>query len=283
MHRAAIPRYMAGMNQPGPFDLNTDPRLLYLTPALRTALHKIRYVVERRQGITTVLGDFGLGKSTVLRKIFGEFRVREDVAAVLIGTPKYKTDYSFLRDICAEFGLPPRRSLTEQHRELERFAGEQYLAGRNVLLMIDEGQLLDAKQLEVLRALVNFETNERKLLQVILAGQLELRDRLLERKFGALRSRIFAPTLLSPLSLLETSEMLAFRCAEAQIRNPFPEPTIEALYEHTAGIPREILKVAAMAYELMRLASDETIPPDAIPAAAAEATMNRPLEAEAAR
>lgn len=272
---------MHGMENETPFSLSPDPRLLYITPTLRTALHKIRYVADRRQGITAILGDYGLGKSTVMRRVFEEYAVREDTSVVLIHTPKFKSDYAFLRGICLDFGLPPRRSLLDQQRELEAFVVDQYVQGRNVLLMIDEGQSLDVKQLEVLRVLLNFETNDRKLLQVVLAGQLELRDRLLEDRLGALRSRIFAPTLLSPLSLLETNEMVAFRCQEAQVPNPFPPETVEVIYGSTGGVPREILKICAIAWELARLAGDAVIPPEAIEAATLEATLRRPAEASA--
>jgi general secretion pathway protein A len=272
--------YMTGMESDTPFSLSPDPRLLYITPTLRTALHKVRYVVDRRQGITAILGDYGLGKTTVMRRIFEEYATREDTAVILLHTPKFKSDYAFLRGICLEYGLAPRRSLLDQQRELETFVAEQFAAGRNVLLMIDEGQTLDTRQLEVLRVLLNFETNERKLLQVILAGQLELRDRLLEDKLGALRSRIFAPTLLSPLSLLETSEMIAFRCQEYQAPNRFTDDAVEAVYELTGGVPREILKVCAIAWELAELAGDKTVPREAIEAATSEATLRKPAAAE---
>jgi general secretion pathway protein A len=271
---------MLAMNPETPFSLSPDPRLLYVTPTLRTALHKVRYVVDRRQGITAILGDFGLGKSTVMRRIFEEYATRDDTAVILLHTPKFKSDYAFLRGVCLEYGLPPRRSLLDQQRELETFVVEQFSAGRNVLLMIDEGQSLDVKQLEVLRVLLNFETNERKLLQVVLAGQLELRDRLLEERLGALRSRIFAPTLLSPLSLLETAEMISFRCQEAQAPNRFTSDAIDAIYEQCGGVPREILKVCAMAWELAELAGDATIPREAIEAASGEATLRRPTAVE---
>jgi general secretion pathway protein A len=265
-----------------PFSLSPEPRLLYLTPGLRTALHKVRYVVDRRQGLTAILGDYGLGKTSLMRLVFDSYAVREDTAVVLIPSPNFKSDYAFLKGICREFGIGPRRSALDQQHALEEFVALQFAEDRNVLLMIDEGQRLDLKQLEVLRTLLNFETNERKLIQVLLAGQLELRDRLLEDKMGALRSRVFAPTLLSALSLLETIEMIAHRCQEAQIRNPFSQAAAEAVYELTAGVPRETLKTCAIAYELARLAGDETIPPEAVRAAYNESTLTKPEAAKAA-
>jgi general secretion pathway protein A len=265
-----------------PFSLSPEPRLLYLTPGLRTALHKVRYVVDRRQGLTAILGDYGLGKSSLMRLIFDSYAVRDDTLVALIPSPNFKSDYAFLKGICREFGVGPRRSVLDQQHALEEFVANAFGEGHNVLLMIDEGQRLDGKQLEILRTLLNFETNERKLIQIVLAGQLELRDRLLEDRFGALRSRVFAPTLLSALSLLETVEMIAHRCQEAQIRNPFGQDAAEAVYELTAGVPRETLKVCAIAYELARLAGDDTIPPEAVRAAYTESTLTKPEAAKAA-
>jgi len=261
------------MDKDAPFSLSPDPRYLYLTPSLRTALHKLRYVIDRRQGLSAVLGDFGLGKSSLMRKVYEEYLAKDDCVVAFIHTPTYKSDYAFLKGICAEFGLPGRRSLPDQQGELQAFCIEQFGEGRNVLLLIDDGQKLDPKMLEVVRTLTNFETSDRKLIQTVLAGQIELHDRLLEEKQGALRSRIAFPTHLSALTLLETSEMLAFRCQEAQIPNPFLSDTVEAIYETSNGVPREVLKTAAMAYELMRLAGDATVPPEAIELAKRESKL----------
>jgi general secretion pathway protein A len=264
---------MTGMNDDAPFSLSPDPRFLYLTPALRTALHKLRYVIDRRQGLSAVLGDFGLGKSSLMRKVYEEYLARPDCAVAFIHTPTYKSDYAFLKGICAEFGLASRRSLPDQQGELQAFCIEQFAEGRNVLLLIDDGQKLDSKMLEVVRTLTNFETSDRKLIQTVLAGQIELHDRLLEEKQGALRSRIAFPTHLSALTLLEAGEMLAFRCQEAQIPNPFRPETIEEIYRASNGVPREVLKTAAMAYELMLLAGDTFVPPEAIALATKESKL----------
>lgn len=264
---------MRRMDDTTPFSLSPDPRYLYLTPTLRTAIHKLRYVIDKRQGASAILGDYGLGKSSLLRRIYEEYLSKDDVAVALIHTPTYKSDYAFLKGICAEFGLRPRRSLPDQQMELQGFCIAQFAEGRNVLVLIDDGQKLDAKMLEVVRTLTNFETSNRKLIQTILAGQLELRDRLLDEKQGALRSRIAFPTLLSPLSLLETAEMLAYRCEEAQRKNRFLPETVEEIYRVSNGIPREVLKTAAMAWELADMAGDDMIPVEAIALAASESAL----------
>jgi general secretion pathway protein A len=128
--------------------------------------------------------------------------------------------------------------------------------------------------LELVRVLLNFETEDTKLIQIVLAGQLELRSKLMDPTKKAIRSRIFAPSLLAPLSLTETREMVAFRCEQAQVSNPFNEAAIDAVYAITGGIPRDILKVCAIAWDMAQMAEMAKVPPDLIEAAASEAVLH---------
>jgi general secretion pathway protein A len=249
---------------PSPFHLAVDPKYLYLTPLLKTAIHKIQYVVERRAGITAILGDIGLGKSSLLRYILREYVAREDYKVAIIPTPSFKSDYAFMRGISTEFGLKPRRSLLAQQEALYEYVLGEEAAGRNVLLLVDEGQRLDSKMLEVLRVLVNFETNEAKCLQIVLAGQLELKDRLVDPKQKALRSRIFAPTLLSALSLAETSEMIAFRCKLGEQPNPVTPEAVEEAYAVTGGVPRDLVKGLDLAWDMARVSGEDQITAETI-------------------
>ncbi len=253
--------------------MSPDPAYLYLTPLLKTALHKLKYVVERRQGATAILGDFGLGKSSLMRLLLREYVTRDDYRVAFLPTPSYKSDYAFLKGICRELHLPPRRSIGDQQEELQNFVIREFMEGRNVLVFVDEGQRLDSNMLEVVRTLVNFETDEAKCLQVVVAGQLELQERLNEKRNRALKSRIFAPTILSPLSLEEAFGMIAFRCELARVPNPFPAATVEAIYERSRGVPREICAICNMAFEFMRLAGTTEAPPEFIAGASREARL----------
>src|SRR4051812_42722296 len=105
----------------GPFSLSPDPKFLYMTPLLETAVRKLTYVIERRQGISAILGDVGMGKSSLLRLVFREFVGRDDYQVAMIPNPAFKSDYAFLRSICHEYRLPPRRSLLQQQEELQAF------------------------------------------------------------------------------------------------------------------------------------------------------------------
>lgn len=257
-----------------PFSISPNPSLLYLTPSLKSTIHKVHYVIENRQGLTAILGDIGLGKSTVLRYLLGQYVGRDDVVTALIPSPNFPSDFAFLKSLCGDFGLQPRRSMVDQEQELRRFLISLYTEDKTAVIFIDESQRLTGKMLELVRVLLNFETEDTKLIQIVLAGQLELRAKLMDPSKRAIRSRIFAPSLLAPLSLAETREMVAFRCEQAQVTNPFPDPTIETIYASTGGVPRDVLKVCAVAWDMAQLSGDARVLPEMIEAAAAEAMLH---------
>jgi general secretion pathway protein A len=253
-----------------PFSISPDPFMLYQTASIKTALHKVKYVIERRQGLTVILGDVGMGKSSLLRYINMQYRDREDVLSAYIPSPNFPTDFAFLKGITGDFGLPSRRSMVAQEQELRAFLTSTYTEGKTAVLFIDEAQRLSGKQLELIRVILNIETHKAKLVQIVMAAQLELRDKLRDESKKALRSRIIYPSHLSTLTLLETREMINFRCDQAGIPNPFTVETVEAIYNAAQGVPREILKVAAAAYDLAQMRGVTQIPPEAIPVAVQE-------------
>jgi general secretion pathway protein A len=256
-----------------PFTISPNPMLLYLTPALSVTLEKVRFVLDSRQGLTAILGDVGLGKSTIIRYLFNEYDAREDVAATLIPSPNFPSEFAFLKKICADFGLPARRSMGDQENELRHFLIELYQQDKICVVFIDEAQRLPGRQLELVRTLLNFETDDTKLIQVVLSAQLELRVKLMDASKKALRSRIFAPSMLDALSLNETEEMVNFRCKQAGVRNTFAKDAIETLYTLTGGVPREILKVAAVAWKFSE-ADGHKITPELITEAAGDAVLS---------
>jgi general secretion pathway protein A len=258
---------------PGAFSGSPDPPFLYLTPNIQACLTKCRYVIDNRQGLTTVLGDIGLGKSSVMRYLWGEYGFdRSDTSTVYIPTPKFNSDFAFIKALAAEFGVRSRRSLLEQEQELRARLIELYEQDMNALVLIDEAQNLKGPMLEQIRTLLNFETNSAKLVQVVLAGQLELRDRLRDPSKRALRSRIFASSSLDPLTLEETGAMIAHRCRVAGDPNPFEDlALVEAVYQVTSGVPRDVLKVCGLTVKLAEVASVLRITPDMITDAAYDA------------
>jgi predicted deacetylase len=107
---------------------------LFLTDAIEAALFKIRYCVEYRQGFTAVLGDVGVGKSSLVRYAHAEFDAMEDVVSVLIPTPNIKTEYAFIQTITGAVGLPPRKSVQQHEREFEAWLGERARRGDELAL-----------------------------------------------------------------------------------------------------------------------------------------------------
>ena len=245
--------------------------MLYLTPGLKAAQHKCRFVIDNYQGLTAIQGDIGLGKSSLLRHLYQSYASREDCTTALIHTPNFKSDFAFLKAICAEFDVPVRVSMQKQESELNAFLIQEYSQNRKVVLFIDEAQKLSGVQLELLRTLLNFETGQHKLIQIVIAAQLELRQKLADSSKRALRSRIFAPSTLDPLTEEETEKMIQFRCENADINNPFTPEAIRVLYTVTGGVPREILKTCAIGLELMRQQNLEQILPDMISTIRSEA------------
>jgi general secretion pathway protein A len=243
-----------------PFSISPNPNSLYITPSLKGVLAKARFTINKRQGLTcAALGDVGMGKSTVLRYLYGEYAAKEDVVATLIPTPKFPTLFGMLKYICSDFEIEPRRSFIAQQDALQEFLLAQYQDKKNVVLFIDEAQLLDNQQLELIRGFLNFETNEHKLIQIALAGQLELKDKLNTEKNKALYSRISTYSMLDPLTPEETNAMIEHRCLYAGIQNPFTDEAMETVFIKSKGIPRNILKLCALAYEMMEMAGDTEI------------------------
>jgi general secretion pathway protein A len=263
-----------------PFSISPNPVSLYLTDALEAALFKIRYCVDYRQGLTAILGDVGVGKSSIVRYAHAEYDARDDITSVLIPTPNFKTDYAFIQAVAQSVGLPSRRSVQQHERELEAWLAEEYLSGRAVVLFVDEAQKLSTKMLELVRSFLNFETNETKLIQIVLAGQLELRDRLQTRKMKALFSRLIAPTVLSPMSPDEVVKMVEHRCTYYKVDNPFPAPALMRIYELSHGIPRDVLRICGTAFQMLVLMKISEAPVELIDQAYQELQLTDESEAD---
>ena len=240
------------------FKLVSDPRTLYLTNTLKDTTDKVHFTIQKRLGLTCILGDIGLGKTSVLRLLHWQYEDdKENYITTIIPTPKFSSDFAMLKQICADFDVPAKRSFYEQQKAFEIWLAKKYQENKNVVVFIDEAQKLKNQELELIRIMLNLETYDHKLIQIILAGQLELREKLLDPKNKALYSRVFTPSVLSPLTLDEAKRMIAFRCHIFEMENPFSDESIELLYQQTKGIPREIVKLVLESY---RLSIKDSIP-----------------------
>jgi general secretion pathway protein A len=242
-----------------PFSTSPDPRFFYLSSQHREALAKTEYAVVEKLGLAVVYGDIGMGKTTVARRLLQKFRDEYHFNAVMLTHPAYPTENQLLRAICQEFRIG--RTAKAKLDLLNLFQGyllEQYTQGKTPVLIIDEAQTMRPPLLELLRQLLNFETNTQKLLQVVLFGQTELRERL-ERKPN-LKSRVAMYGTLSPLSPQDAVMMLDFRYrAAGGGLLPFPPPTLEAVYRYSKGIPRSACVISDNALLKAYLQGVETV------------------------
>jgi general secretion pathway protein A len=227
-----------GLAEP-PFSLSPDPRFFYLSSQHKTALAKITYTTEQRQGLSVVYGDVGVGKTTIARRIYQTYNDDAAYQAAYLPMPIFPSEFQFLKAICSEFGISPRRSKYAQIESLNTSLINIWKQNQNTILIIDEAQSLVGQQFELIRQLLNFESNTQKLIQIILIGQNELRNKLRLKK--ALRSRIATRSTVEPLDLIDTRDMINFRVMVAGRRKPlFTTNALEAIYDYSHGMPRDI-------------------------------------------
>lgn len=227
-----------GLIEP-PFSLSPDPRYFYVSLQHKATLAKVTYATEQRQGLSVIFGDVGVGKTTVARRLYQIYRDRDDYYSAYIPTPLYPSDFQFLKNICAEFGLKPKRSKLLQLAAFEEFLIDAYQENKTVLLIIDEAQGLIGPQFELIRQLLNFETNTQKLIQIVMIGQNELRNKL--RLKRALASRVATRSTLEPLHLDDTRSMIKFRVMVAGRQEAlFSDDAVTRIYHHSKGMPRSI-------------------------------------------
>ena len=202
-----------GFQQP-PFNLTPDPRFLFFTEKHREAFNHMLFGITQRKGFIQITGDVGAGKTTICRALLDELGPRYRTALIL-NPCLNKTQ--LLRTICREFELKlPMTTDKNQYLDLlNEFLFEQAALGREVVLIIDEAQNLSNDLLEQVRLLSNLETDDRKLLQIVLLGQPELRDRLNARALRQLRQRITVRYHLRPLSRAEIGPYIAHRLQHA--------------------------------------------------------------------
>ena len=233
------------------FSISPNPTCMYLTQPLKEAVIRFRRAIARKQGLCCILGGNGMGKSSLLRYLSSGYESEETCSVSYItDSRKFKTSFDFLKLVSADYGIPPKRSQTAQMDAIEEFLGSNRENGRTTLIFIDEAQRLNMESLELVRALLNYETNTEKLIQIVVSGQLELRDRLLERRYKAFRSRIVAPLVMQPMTDAETAAMIEFRLDGWGLENPFSPEVMTRIHALSGGVPRDTLSLCQQAYDL---------------------------------
>lgn len=223
-----------------PFELLPNPDFLFLSEAHKKALVFLEYGLLEHTGFILFTGEVGTGKTTIIRRLLDKIPADMTLAKI------FNTQVSsvqLLRMINDDFGIGGSSSdKAYLLRDLNEFLIDQYAAGRRSILIIDEAQNLGPEQLEEIRLLSNLETSHAKLLQIILVGQPELRDKLGSQSLIQLRQRILVHCHLSPLNREEIETYIFHRLEKAGNRNAlmWEENAMQALHKATRGIPRLI-------------------------------------------
>ncbi|HHQ47687.1 MAG TPA: AAA family ATPase [Acidobacteria bacterium] len=223
-----------------PFNITPDPRYLFFSHGHREAWEHILFGIGERKGFIQITGEVGAGKSTLCRAVLEE--LDEKYATALILNPMM-TGIQLLRSILRELGLPAGGN--DRIRLLERlntFLLESAEAERDVVLFIDEAQDMSGTLLEEVRLLSNLETDDRKLLQIVLIGQPELRAKLDRPGLRQLRQRITVRYHLAPLSRPETEAYILHRLnvAGSNGRPAFTPWALRSIHRYSGGVPRLI-------------------------------------------
>ncbi|WP_228897521.1 ExeA family protein [Acidovorax sp. Leaf73] len=234
-----------GLQHP-PFSIAPDPRYLFMSERHREALAHLLYGLDAGGGFVLLTGEVGAGKTTVCRCFLEQIPSHCNVAYIF--NPKL-TVRELLRSICDEFGVPHKPTVPGGVETVKDYIDPlnasllaAHAAGRNTVLIIDEAQNLSADVLEQLRLLTNLETSERKLLQIILIGQPELRAMVAKPSMEQLAQRVIARFHLGALSPQETQQYIAHRLAVAGLTGPLPfdRGALRRVHALSHGVPRRI-------------------------------------------
>ena len=223
-----------------PFALSPDPEYLYPSRVHQEALDYLRYGLESQAGFIVITGEIGSGKTTLLQTLLRNLDNQTTVGRIVntMLDPR-----ELLESIMIDFGLDPAgRSKPLMVRDLSQYLVDQRLAGRLVLLVIDEAQNLGLGALEELRMLSNLETEKSKLLQIVLVGQPDLRTKLSAPELEQLRQRITVSYHLPPLDAGETFNYINHRLRHAALGTAltFPRQATDLIHARSGGVPRVI-------------------------------------------
>jgi type II secretory pathway predicted ATPase ExeA len=222
-----------------PFNVNPDPRYLYLTPHTQEALACLTYGIETRKGFILLTGEVGTGKTTLINKLL-EWLHKERVFTAFVFNPRLSVS-QFFDFMMADFGIPcESRQKGQMLMKLNQWLLDRYQAGERAVLIVDEAQNLSPQMLEEIRLLTNLETSTEKLLQIVLAGQPELEFKLNQPELRQLRQRITLRAKTRQLTIEETHGYIQERMRIAGAENPdiFSPEAVAMVHRYARGIPR---------------------------------------------
>ncbi len=221
-----------------PFDITPNPRFLFHSTKHREAFNHLLYGIRERKGFVQLTGEVGAGKTTLCRALLEQLDGHFSTALIL---NPVLTGNELMKAIATEYGLDAKgKDRLETMAMISDFLLKQTLAGKETVLIIDEAQNLTEELLEQVRLISNIETDDRKLLQIVLLGQPELRDRLNSHQLRQLRQRITVRYHLNPLTRVEVAQYIQHRLALAGSNGvpQFTGPAVWRVFGYSKGIPR---------------------------------------------
>jgi len=224
-----------------PFNVTPDPEFLYLSPSHKEAYGAFVYGITKRKGIIAVIGEVGVGKTTVLRSFLDSLNPNH-VRTVYV----FNSNLSFphlIRTIFDDLGIEPKsQDIYEMVNQLHHFLIEEYTQGRNVVVIVDEAQNMPVETLENLRMLSNLETSKDKLIQIVLIGQPELEEKLKKHELRQLDQRIAVRANIFPLRQKESAEYIEHRLTKVRTKSEpvFSDSALRYIVKQSRGVPRTL-------------------------------------------
>jgi len=255
-----------------PFSTSPDPEFLYFTDAHQSVLTNALIELRLKRGLSVILGDVGTGKTTLSRKLIQSLKEREDFIVHCVLDPCFESEHEFMHSLIRNFDInldaycPHRRgsgqtTVLDLKEVLEKFLFDRCVVeNKSVVLIVDEAQKLSDLSIEMLRVILNYETNQNKLLQLVIFGQMELYSRLLQ--FPNFLDRISFKYTLNPLGLQETREMIQFRIKQAGYQSRhllFNDDAIEFIHRVSKGYPRKITSLCHRALKTLVMKQKWTV------------------------
>jgi general secretion pathway protein A len=224
-----------------PFQITSNPSFLFLSARHREALSHLTYGIKERVGFIEITGEVGTGKTTICRAMLNQLDDRTKTAFIF--NPNL-SESQMMQTIVEDLGIQTKqKSKGALFSELNRFLIEQLSLNNNVVLIIDEAQNLSLRQLEQIRMLSNLEAENEKLLQIVLVGQPELREKLSSPQLRQLRQRIAVRYHIEALNEDEVGQYILHRLSLAGANGfgpAFDPSAVAAIYRYSKGIPRLI-------------------------------------------
>ncbi|HDS11794.1 MAG TPA: hypothetical protein ENN77_02710 [Candidatus Wirthbacteria bacterium] len=244
-----------------PFSSNPDPRFFYLTDQHKTAIDKSMFVADQKLGLGLTYGSPGTGKTSMSRILYQKFADSQDFKTVMLADPGYKTDNRMLRAIIHEFDVgKTQKAMDDSLLIFQKFLEKTvYKEGKTCLLIVDHGERMKEELYALLSDLLELRKDDERLLQVLVFGRHDVRDKLADPRSKNLDIKVASSSSLEPMSFNDMVSQISFRFSVAGLSDqPFTDEALKELFIKSKGVPRAVNRLADKAlYEA--LMADKTV------------------------